>query len=267
MNGLIQILQTQIGAENVNSVNAREFYAFLGLEKSQFARWAKKNILENDFALENVDYIGFDIDVEGQIFRDYALNVDFAYKIAMKSQGSKAEQIRNWFIQLKNNKKSSAFQIPQTLSEALFLASKQAEQIEHQKVALEQKSQTIKNVVHSGNTYTSSQVAKDMDNPISAKLLNTMLNESGVIFWQNGTWQLYSKYANHCLTEIKETKPDKGGKTYSNLRWTALGKSWIYKNWTEIKQRVNTETLNEWELRITSNLPKVPMPKIEDRNF
>jgi len=111
--------------------------------------------------------------------------------------------------------------IPQTFSEALLLASQQAEVIEKQNVALEQKSQTIKNVVHSGNTYTASQVAKDMPNPISATLLNKMLNEAGVLFWQNGTWQLYSKYVNHNLTEIKETKPDKRGKTYSNLRWTA----------------------------------------------
>ena len=158
-------------------------------------------------------------------------------------------------------------QIPQTFSEALLLASKQAEVIEQQNQVLEQKSQTIQNVVHSENTYTASQVAKDMPNPISAALLNKMLNEAGVIFKQNGSWQLYSKYVGHQLTSIKETKPDRDGKTYSSLRWTALGKSWLYKNWTEIKQRVKAETLNEWELKITSNLPKVPMPKKEDRNF
>jgi len=158
-------------------------------------------------------------------------------------------------------------QIPQTYSEALLLAAKQAEVIEKQNVALVHKTQTIKNVVHSGNTYTASQVAKDMENPISATLLNKMLRESGVIFKQNSVWQLYSKYVGHSLTSIKETKPDRDGKTYPSLRWTALGKSWIYKNWTEIKQRVATETLAEWELKITSNLPKVPMPKKEDRNF
>ena len=106
-----------------------------------------------------------------------------------------------------------------------------------------------------------------MENPISARLLNKMLSESGVIFKQNGSWQLYEKYAGHNLTSLKETKPDEHGKTFHSLRWTALGKNWIYKNWTKVKQRVSMETLSEWELKITNNLPEIPMPHKKDRNF
>jgi len=162
---------------------------------------------------------------------------------------------------LEELEKANAPQIPQTFSEALFLASKQAEVIEQQTVALEQKSETIRHVVHSDNTYTASQVAKDMENPISAALLNKMLNEAGVIFKQNDCWQLYSKYVGYKLTSIKETKPNENGKSFPSLRWTALGKSWIFKNWDEIKQRVKPSTLNEWQLKIGQNLPKVSTPK------
>lgn len=151
--------------------------------------------------------------------------------------------------------------IPQTFSAALLLASKQAETIEKQDAELAQKTLTIQNVVHSENTYTASQVAKDMPNPISALLLNKMLNEAGVIFKQNGSWQLYAKYVGHQLTSIKETKPNQDGKTYPSLRWTALGKSWIYENWDAVKQKVNASTLKEWELKIASSLPRVAMPK------
>lgn len=263
MNKLIHIEKTHIGAENVNSVNARELHKNLGL-KSDFSTWIKKQL---ELFIENEDYIRLHKKMEANNATaiEYILSLDTAKHISMIQKNEAGMKIRKYFIEVE--KQSNSFQVPQTLSEALLLASKQAEIIENQAKSIENKSQTIKNVVHSGNTYTASQVAKDMPNPISATLLNKMLCEAGVLFWQNGTWQLYSKYANHNLTEIKETNPTKEGKTYQNLRWTALGKSWIFKNWTEIKQRVSKDTLSEWELKITSNLPKVPMPNKQDRNF
>ncbi len=263
MNGLIQITRSNINGAEVNSVNARDLYFFLKV-KSDFATWIKRQL---DGFIEDYDYIRLHKKVEAnnatQI--DYILSFDVSKHIAMLQRSEEGMKIRKYFIDIE--KQSILPSVPQTFSEALLLASKQAEIIEQQQLSLEQKSQTIANVVHSGNTYTASQVAKDMPNPISAHLLNKMLNEAGIIFWQNGSWQLYAKYANHNLTQIKETKPDADGRTFPSLRWTALGKSWIYKNWTEIKQRVAVETLSEWELRITSNLPKVPMPNKQDRNF
>lgn len=38
---------------------ARKLYDFLYLAKRQFSRWAKANILENNFAEEGADYWGF----------------------------------------------------------------------------------------------------------------------------------------------------------------------------------------------------------------
>lgn len=194
----------------------------------------------------------------------FKLNKKQAIAVGAKLNNSLLMMLVDKLEELETKNKA---QLPQTFSEALLLASKQAKVIEDQQVKIAQKSETIKNVIHSHNTYTASQVAKDMPNPISATLLNKMLVEANVIFKQNGTYQLYSKYNGYNLTEIKETKPDQNGKTYASMRWTALGKSWIYKNWTEIKQRVSTQTLSEWELAITSKLPKVPMPKKQDINF
>ena len=34
---------------------ARNLYVFLELAKGQFSRWAKNNILDNDFAEKNID--------------------------------------------------------------------------------------------------------------------------------------------------------------------------------------------------------------------
>ena len=46
-------------------VYARELYMGLGLDKSQWSRWSKKNIRENEFFRENIDWVGVRHNVEG----------------------------------------------------------------------------------------------------------------------------------------------------------------------------------------------------------
>ncbi len=61
---------------------ASNLYAFLELNPTQFSRWCKRNIVNNKFSTENVDYICFDISVEsavkGQTKTDYRITSDFA---------------------------------------------------------------------------------------------------------------------------------------------------------------------------------------------
>ncbi|PXV88378.1 anti-repressor protein [Lachnotalea glycerini] len=84
---------------------ARKLYEFLELAKGQFSRWCNSNILTNSFADENKDYIGFDINVEGNDTKDYKLTADFAKKLAMASKSEKGEQARNYFIKVENKLK------------------------------------------------------------------------------------------------------------------------------------------------------------------
>ena len=99
MNELIKLNQTEIGNELVQAVSAREMYKTLGLDKSNWSRWTKKNILNNPFAVENNDYVGFVIMTNGNETTDYALTIDFAKKLAMQVKTVQGEQVRNYFIQ------------------------------------------------------------------------------------------------------------------------------------------------------------------------
>ena len=174
--------------------------------------------------------------------------------------------------ELEAERKQGTPSLPQTYVEALkeLVKAEEAKQLalsqakEQKQIATEQtviankRGQTIKNVIHSANTYTASQVAKDMKHPISAKLMNRILSSAEVIFKQGDTWQLYSRYAGYGLTSIKETEPDSDGKTFKSLRWTALGKSWIYKHWEEALERASDDLVAEWESKITEGLPSIP---------
>lgn len=84
MNELIPLHHQTINNEPVETVNARELYDALGLDKSNWSRWAKQNIVNNPFAVENGDYLGFVIMTNGNETTDYALVLDFAKKLAMQ---------------------------------------------------------------------------------------------------------------------------------------------------------------------------------------
>lgn len=86
-------------------VYARELYLGLGLDKSQWSRWSKKNIVNNDFFNENIDWVGVRHDVEGNEVQDYLITLEFGKHIAMMARTEKSHEYRNYFIQLEKQVK------------------------------------------------------------------------------------------------------------------------------------------------------------------
>ena len=83
---------------------ASKLYAFLELLPSNFARWCKKNIVNNKFATKNEDYFPFIMQEERDKPKnpkpktDYKLTSEFAKKLSMTGNTEKHEQARNYFI-------------------------------------------------------------------------------------------------------------------------------------------------------------------------
>ena len=84
MTQLIPLHSQTINGSTVETVSARELYEALGLDKSNWSRWTKQNIVNNPFAVVNNDYVGFVIMTNGNETTDYALVIDFAKKLAMQ---------------------------------------------------------------------------------------------------------------------------------------------------------------------------------------
>ena len=101
-------IEIALGVDKDGMTTARKLYDFLGLANGQFSRWARTNILENAFAEENTDYWGFDIDVEGNLTKDYTLTADFAKKLSMTAKNEKGEKARSYFISIENKAKETA---------------------------------------------------------------------------------------------------------------------------------------------------------------
>lgn len=101
-------IEIALGIDEDGMTTARKLYEFLELAKGQFSRWAKANILENEFAEEGVDYRGFDINVEGNLTQDFRLTASFAKKLSMTQKNKKGEQARNYFIKVEDKLKEVA---------------------------------------------------------------------------------------------------------------------------------------------------------------
>ena len=98
-------IEIALGVDENGMTTARKLYVFLELRKSDFARWVKTNITENEFATENEDWLRFFIDAEtptgGKIQReDYKLTAHFAKKLSCKGHGEKAEMAREYFTRV-----------------------------------------------------------------------------------------------------------------------------------------------------------------------
>ena len=160
-----KMLQTPIeialGIDEEGMTTARKLYAFLELAQGQFSRWAKSNIVDNEFAIENEDYWRFDIDVEtptGGIVKrdDYKLTAHFSKKLSMKGNGERAEQAREYFARLEEKVKQKAIDLSQlspelqmfqkifnSVAQQQLEQKRQAEKLDH----VEQRVESIREVV------------------------------------------------------------------------------------------------------------------------
>ena len=99
----IQITKGIINNTEINSVNAREIYDYLGLAKGQFSRWIKTAIEKYDF-IQNEDFLSIDTDVEG--VKDYIVTLDMAKELCMVSITEKGKEARKYFIEFEKQGKT-----------------------------------------------------------------------------------------------------------------------------------------------------------------
>lgn len=88
-------IEIALGIDNEGRTTATKLYDFLELNPSNYSKWFRKNILENEFAEETVDYFPFVLRYEsltGEKERqDAKLTASFAKKLSMMQKNQKGE--------------------------------------------------------------------------------------------------------------------------------------------------------------------------------
>ena len=104
MNELIKVAERQIGDGAIQTVNARDLHAFLGVGKD-FSTWVNDRIQQYGF-VENQDFVCSPIlgskersGRGGSNRKDYHLTLDMAKELAMVERNNKGKQARLYFIE------------------------------------------------------------------------------------------------------------------------------------------------------------------------
>jgi phage anti-repressor protein len=102
MQNIIQIQPNTIGAEEVNSVNARDIHNYLGV-KTRFDTWIDRAIKKYDF-VENEDYIVMLKNEHnsngGRKPKEYIVTLDMAKELSMLENNKKGKETRKYFIKM-----------------------------------------------------------------------------------------------------------------------------------------------------------------------
>ena len=192
----------QIDADG--NTTTKKLYGFLELTPSNYSRWCKTNVIDNPYAVENIDFWAFIINEEwgGQTSTDCKITASFAKKLAMASGSPKGEEAREYFVQVEQNAKKFANNKPQTQIQILAaIAQQMAEQelmtLEHSRQLQVQESrlEQVENKIEKRLTndfemqlITPSQLGKMFEPALSGKAINQMLRESGLQWRVGGEW-------------------------------------------------------------------------------
>lgn len=217
MNNLVEnTMQTPIeialGVDENGMTTASKLYSFLELNPSNYSKWCKTNIAENEFAEENVDFTRFVLEYESGVGtkerEDFKLTSKFARKLSMTQKNHKGEIARDYFATLEDKAKEMAINRSQ-LSPQLQMVMSMAESMARQELEQKRMSKEIEEV-------------KQTQNAIAETFQKTDDTED------------FQKWANDRIAQIAESpKFDKG---YGRSKNYSLARSESYER---LKQKRN----------------------------
>lgn len=115
-------IEIALGIDENGYTTARALYDFLEMPSQNFARWAKKNIEENEYFDENTDWWGFFVMKNGNKCKDYRLTTDFAKHLSMESHSAKGKIARQYFLKVEDKLKEAVHHaVPMTIPEQIQL--------------------------------------------------------------------------------------------------------------------------------------------------
>ncbi|MDR7782928.1 phage antirepressor KilAC domain-containing protein [Riemerella anatipestifer] len=236
MKALIKITE-QNGKQ---AVSARELYEFLGYNKAHWAKWYRKNIEENEFAIEDIDYQTLTLWVNGNETKDFALTIDFAKKISMMARTQKGEDARDYFIECEKKLKTT---LPTTYKEALLELIKKEEEKEvlllqnqEQQAQLEAQAPKVlftEAVMGSKTSCLIGELAKVITQngyEIGERRLFKYLRENGYLGRKGERYNIPNqKYVEQGIFELKKgTRSGSGGVMHTTITTKVTGKGQVY---------------------------------------
>ena len=159
-----------------------------------------------------------------------ALNESGLYSLIMTSRKQEAKEFKKWVTKevLPSIRKHGIYATDTTIESMIRnpdFAIQLLTTLKEEKAARVEAERRNAVLMHATKTYTATEIAKEIGLK-SAIALNNKLSDLKIQFKQNGTWVLYSKYADLGYTDIKQSVLDSGHIVYDR-RWTQDGRAFV----------------------------------------
>lgn len=220
-------IEIALDIDNEGMTTASKLYAFLELSPSNYSKWCKSNITENEFATESEDYVRLVIKYESGVGtkerEDYRLTAHFAKKLSVKGNSAKAEEAREYFTRLEEKVKQKAIDLSQ-LSPELQMFNKIFQSVAQQQLEQKRQAEQIERVEQTVTTMKEifTEPIGDWKADINARVREVSI-KSGIDY-QTLYGQLYGELemTAHCslkrLQENKKNRMEKAGNTKTAIK-------------------------------------------------
>lgn len=247
MNNLIEI---QVNENQEQTISGRELHMFLGVD-TKYNDWIQRMLQYGfedgqDFNLLKKEQV--QIEGKREVRReiaDHIMKLDMAKELCMLTRNEKGKQARHYFLEVERDWNSPE----KVMARALVIANKQIDTLKlentvQRQVIAEFKpiKEYVDTILSSEDTVTITQIAADYG--LSAKALNKILNEQGLIRKVGGQWVLYSNHMQKGYTKsetIDVTRSDGSIKVVMNTKWTQKGRLKIHEILTSLGLKANMD--------------------------
>lgn len=235
------VIQSPQGRDVTTSLIVAEVF---GKEHSKVCRDIENLSCSEIFRVANFGEATFENQKTGQTHKMYEMTKDGFSFLVMGYTGKKAGEFKEMFINEFNKRemmlKSDDYILARSqeiLQKRLLVAEKKLElaeaTIEEQTAQLREQAPKVEYVDHvlaSVNTYTSTQMAKEL-NLRHAEHLHALLKDRGVVYRQSGQWLITAKYSERGYTKTRThayVRSDGSQGTNSITVWTEAGRLFLH---------------------------------------
>ena len=207
-------------------ITLKEITDLIGVRHDKSMAKVEELAIENGFGtLSKIDIVYND---KGQTIPTYRFTKKQAIAVAARLNNTMLMKVINRLEELETAKPQ--FQIPQTYSEALMLAAKQAEQIEQQTALIEAQKPKVEfyeAVTGSSDTIDIASVAKVLNiKGFGRNNLFEFLRDKNILMQNNQPFQTFVDRGYFRVIESKYNKPD--GSSHINLKTVVYQKGLDY---------------------------------------
>lgn len=209
-----ELIKIQTNENGIQVVSSKDLYKSLGLAIQHYAKWYEKNIINNDFAIENEDYI--EIPQSGRS-KDFAIILSFAKKLSMMTRTKEGEIVRNYFLKCEDISKNAvkniivpSYQIenPIERAKAWILEKEEVLMLQEKNEKLQYRSDFLDICFDADGVFKFDEVAKILKLGYGSITLYEKMREYGLIM--KGTTIPYQKYINNGYFEVYQNLVETG---------------------------------------------------------